>query len=148
MAAALISIDSLADLLGERHRIIANDWQAAHMNTLMNHLLDRAADILEQVDFTPKALRADLAGQMVSAGRPYSAAELISTLPICAAIPLGWSTTTSAAGAPSGSESAKPPLQSKTAHRATSDRTQTQRSGAHMAAVTGGCSKKSARVVL
>ena len=54
MAAALIGIDGLADLLGERHRIIANDWQAAHMNTLMSHLLDRAADILEQTDFTPK----------------------------------------------------------------------------------------------
>jgi hypothetical protein len=78
MAAALIGIDGLADLLGERHRIIANDWQAAHMNTLMSHLLDWAADILEQIDFTPKALRDDLAGQKVSPGRLYSAAELIS----------------------------------------------------------------------
>jgi hypothetical protein len=78
VAAALLTIPELADLLGERHRIIANDWQAAHMNTLMSHLLDRAAGILEQIDFTPKALRADLAGQKVSAGRLYSAAELIS----------------------------------------------------------------------
>ena len=30
MAIALIEIDGLADMLGERHRIIANDWQAAH----------------------------------------------------------------------------------------------------------------------
>ena len=30
MAIALSSIDGLADMLGERHRIIANDWQAAH----------------------------------------------------------------------------------------------------------------------
>src|SRR6476659_8453730 len=29
MANALVSIDGLADVLGERHRIIANDWQAA-----------------------------------------------------------------------------------------------------------------------
>jgi len=78
MAAALIGVDGLADLLGERHRIIAKDWQAAHMNTLVSHLLDRAADILEQIDFTPKALRADLAGEKTSPGRLYSAAELIS----------------------------------------------------------------------
>ena len=78
MAAALAGIGGLADMLGERHRIIANNWQAAHMTTLMSHILDRAADILDQTDFTPKALRADLAGEKVSAGRLYSAAELIS----------------------------------------------------------------------
>jgi hypothetical protein len=78
VAATLIEIDGLADLLGERHRIIANDWQAAAMNTVMSHLLDRAADILEHVDFTPAALRADLDGEQVSVGLVYSAAELIS----------------------------------------------------------------------
>jgi hypothetical protein len=78
MAAALTGIDGLADVLGERHRIIANDWQAASMGVLMARILDRAADIVEHVDFTPKALRADLAGAKVSAGRLYSAAELIS----------------------------------------------------------------------
>ncbi len=78
VAAALIPIDGLADMLGERHRIIANDWQAATMNTVISHLLDRAAGILEHVDFTPAALRADLAGDKVSAGLAYSAAELIS----------------------------------------------------------------------
>ena len=61
MAAALVDIDGLGDLLGERHRIIANDWLAANMR-LIATLLDRAADILDQVDFTPAALRADLAG--------------------------------------------------------------------------------------
>ena len=74
----LIGIDGLADLLGERHRIIANDWQAAHMNTLTSRLPDRAADILEQIDFTHKALRDDLVGQKISPGRLYSAAELKS----------------------------------------------------------------------
>jgi hypothetical protein len=68
MAAVLAGIGGLADMLGERHRIIANDWQAARMTTLMSHILDRAADILDQTDFTPKALRADLAGEKVSAG--------------------------------------------------------------------------------
>ena len=68
MAAALTGIGGLADMLGERHRIIANDWQAAHMTTLMSHILDRAADILDQTDFTPKALRADLAGKLTGTG--------------------------------------------------------------------------------
>jgi hypothetical protein len=78
MATALIGIDGLADVLGERHRIIANDWQAASMNALMSRILDRAADILDGVDFTPAAVRADLASEKVSVGRLYSAAELIS----------------------------------------------------------------------
>jgi len=78
MAATLIDIEGLAGVLGERHRIIANDWQAASMSTLLSGLLDRATDILERVDFTPQALRADLAGERVSADRLYSAAELIS----------------------------------------------------------------------
>ena len=74
----LIGMDGLADLLGERHRIITNDWQAAHMNTLTSHLLDWAADILKQIDFTHKALRDDLVGQKISPGCLYSAAELKS----------------------------------------------------------------------
>ena len=77
-AAALIGIDGLSDMLGERHRIIANDWQAATMNTVMSRLLGRAADILDRVDFTPQGLRADLAGARVSIGLVYSAAEMVS----------------------------------------------------------------------
>ncbi len=78
VAGALLDIDGLADLLGERHRIIANDWQAATMSAVMSRVLDRAADILERVDFTPAALRADLAGKKISIGLVYSAAELTS----------------------------------------------------------------------
>ena len=78
VAAALIEIDGLADMLGERHRIIANDWQAATMNSVQSHLMDRAADILERVDFTPAALRADLSGGRISTGLLYSAAEMVS----------------------------------------------------------------------
>jgi hypothetical protein len=44
MAAALVPIDGLADVLGERHRIIANDWQAANMTTLAGRVLHRAAE--------------------------------------------------------------------------------------------------------
>jgi len=78
MAATLVEVDGLADMLGERHRIIANDWQAATMSTVTARVLDRAADLLEHVDLSPVALRADLAAGRVSAGLLYSAAELIS----------------------------------------------------------------------
>ena len=77
MGAALLDIVELADLLGERHRIIANDWQAAGMSMLTGRLLERAADILDRVDFTPAVLRGDIAGAGTASRRLYSAAELI-----------------------------------------------------------------------
>lgn len=73
----LNDIAELADLLGERHRIITNDWQAAHMSMLTGRLLARAAEILDRVDFSPTSLRADLATSRVAPRRLYSAAELI-----------------------------------------------------------------------
>jgi hypothetical protein len=78
VAAALIEIDGLADLLGERHRIIANDLLAANMQTLIARLLRRAADIVDRVDFSPAAVRADLANGRRSIGILHSAAELIN----------------------------------------------------------------------
>ena len=77
-ASALFAIDALADQLGERHRIIANDWQAAAMSALVGRVLVRAAEIIDLVDFTPAALRADIAGSRIAPRRLYSAAELIS----------------------------------------------------------------------
>jgi hypothetical protein len=77
MATALLSIEGLADVLGERHRIIANDWQAADMSSLVGRLVARAADMLDQIDFRPEALRRDLAGRRVTAGQLYSVGELI-----------------------------------------------------------------------
>jgi hypothetical protein len=77
MAAALVPVDGLADVLGERHRIIANDWQAANMTTLAGRILQRAAEMLDGIDFTPAALRADLAGDRVTPARLYSIAEMI-----------------------------------------------------------------------
>jgi len=78
MTGALLEIDALADVLGERHRIICNDWLAAGMNTLMGHLLSRAADLLDRIDFAPAAVRGDLAGARVVPRRLYSAAELVA----------------------------------------------------------------------
>ena len=77
-AAALITAPQLADLLGERHRIIANDWQAAQMSMVVGSILRRAADILDQVDFAPAAVRADLAAASTTPAMLYSAAELMA----------------------------------------------------------------------
>jgi len=71
------TLDELADMLGERHRIIANNRQGASMMTLAGRILQRAADLLDRVDFSPAAVRADLADRHASARRLYSAAEMI-----------------------------------------------------------------------
>src|SRR5512132_3875467 len=39
MAASMLQFDGLADVMGERHRIISNDWLAAHMQSLIGTLL-------------------------------------------------------------------------------------------------------------
>ncbi|HSP36372.1 MAG TPA: hypothetical protein VLR26_01310 [Frankiaceae bacterium] len=77
MASALVSFDGLADVLGERHRIIANDWQAANMTTLAGRILLRAAEMLDGIDLTPPAVRADLAAERVVPARLYSIAEMV-----------------------------------------------------------------------
>ena len=40
MAAAMLQVDGLADVMGERHRIISNDWLAAHMPVAGRHHAD------------------------------------------------------------------------------------------------------------
>jgi hypothetical protein len=78
VAASLMEVDGLADLLGDRHRIIANDWLAADVAILVARLLRRAAEILDHVDLTPSGLRADMAGARHAAGFVHSSAELIN----------------------------------------------------------------------
>ncbi len=78
VAEALLAYPDLADLLGERHRIIGNDWQAASMALLIARYLRRAVAVLARVDFTPAALRADLADGRVAPSYLSSAAELIA----------------------------------------------------------------------
>jgi hypothetical protein len=65
-AAALTDHPELADELGDRHRIIANDWQAASMSSLAGRLLHRAVDVLDRVDLAPAAPRTDLEGRRTS----------------------------------------------------------------------------------
>jgi hypothetical protein len=78
IGASLVGISGLEDLLGDRHRIIANDWLAAHMSVLIGRQLGRAAEILDAVDFSPAALRADIAGPGRSSALLHSAAEIIN----------------------------------------------------------------------
>ena len=76
-AEPLLDIPPLADVLGERHRIIANDWQAANLSTLIAQILRRSVQILRKVDFTPASIRADLAGPRWDPRYLHSAAELL-----------------------------------------------------------------------
>lgn len=76
-AGVLVAFPELADLLGERHRIISNDWQAAGMQALASRSIRRALDLLEQVDFSPPALREDLAGARENPSYLYAASELL-----------------------------------------------------------------------
>jgi hypothetical protein len=74
----MLEFDGLADVMGERHRIISNDWLSAHMQSLIGTLLARSADMLERVNLTPAAVRADLAGSRVASRRLYAATEIIA----------------------------------------------------------------------
>ena len=78
MAEALLPYRELADLLGERHRVIANNWQNATAGQLIARHLSRAVSVIEQVDFSPAALREDLAGDRNAPKYLYAAAELIN----------------------------------------------------------------------
>jgi len=78
MAEALLAYPRLADLLGERHRIIGNNWQNACTAQLIARYLRRAVTVMERIDFSPAALRKDLAGSRTAAAYLYAAAELIS----------------------------------------------------------------------
>lgn len=63
VAEALLHYPQLADLLGERHRIIANDWQAATMAAT-----DRATRRMRARDPRPRPLRARRAARRPRGG--------------------------------------------------------------------------------
>ena len=77
IAGALLAYPELADLLAERHRIIANDWQTASLARIIARSVERALDILECMELTPEAIRTDLAGDRLAARRLLSAAEML-----------------------------------------------------------------------
>jgi hypothetical protein len=76
-AVHLMQIPTLEDVLGERHRIIINDWQAAHLSILISKLLERALLILGKIDFRPKAIREDVSTIKRYPDLLYSSSELL-----------------------------------------------------------------------
>ena len=76
-AEPLLKIPQFASVLGERHRIILNDWQAAYLSELVAELIYRSTELLEQIDFTKEAIRGDLAGPRFYPEYLYSASELL-----------------------------------------------------------------------
>jgi hypothetical protein len=78
MAEALLTYPQLADLLAERHKIIGNNWRNAATAQFIARCLRRAVAIMERIDYSPPALRRDLAGARSAPGYLYSAAELIN----------------------------------------------------------------------
>ena len=76
-AVPLIKIQPFASVLGERHRIILNDWQAAGLSQLVAELISRSIEILESLEFTKDRIRKDLAGPKFYPEYLYSAAELL-----------------------------------------------------------------------
>jgi hypothetical protein len=73
----LIKNPQIADVLGERHRIIINDWEAAQLSILISKLIKRSLEILKVIDFKPKTIRNDLKGLKSIPNYLYSASELI-----------------------------------------------------------------------
>jgi hypothetical protein len=78
VAEALLAYPQLADLLGERHQIIGNNWRNACTAQLIAWYLRRAVTVLERIGFSPAELRRDLAGPRSSSAYLYAAAELIN----------------------------------------------------------------------
>ncbi len=76
-ALGLLPVEPLVDLLGERHRIIAANWQNASLNTIIAAQLRRAVEILDRVDFAPAAIRDDLRASRIVPRYVYAAAELV-----------------------------------------------------------------------
>ncbi len=77
VAEALLGFPELADLISERHRIISNDWQAASLMGILARNLGRALAVLEALDFSPTAVRADLEGERTYPDFLHAACDLI-----------------------------------------------------------------------
>ena len=73
----LVAYPAVTDLLGDRHRIISNDWQCASLSSLAGRNIARALEILARVEFTPEALRADLVADRDAPRYLFAASELI-----------------------------------------------------------------------
>jgi hypothetical protein len=74
---SLLKIKELASVLGERHRIIINDWEAANLSKLVANLLYRAIELINEVNFTQKSVREDLNNVRYYLDYLYSASEIL-----------------------------------------------------------------------
>ena len=64
-------------VVGDRHKIIVNDWRAAYDSSKVSRLIRRALDILDRIDFTPASAKAELRGPRFSPKYLLSASELL-----------------------------------------------------------------------
>jgi len=78
VAAQLSMIPRLEDVLGERHRIIINDWQAANLSSLVAKLIKRSLLFLNEIDFSPTSIRTDVKNQKRYPDLLYSSSELLA----------------------------------------------------------------------
>ena len=76
-AKPLLDIPNLASVLGERHRIIINNWQASYLSFLISQLSRRAVEILNKIDFSPDAVRENIDDLQTYVDYLYSASELL-----------------------------------------------------------------------
>jgi len=76
-AKPLLQNPGLADVLGERHRIITNDQHAAHLFSLSAREIRRSLEILDHLDLSSSGVRKDLAGPRSYPAYLYSASELL-----------------------------------------------------------------------
>jgi hypothetical protein len=76
-AMQLMKIPTLENVLGERHRIIINDWQAAYLSTLISKLIQRTLLILDQIEFDPKSIREDISTRKRYPDLLFSSSELL-----------------------------------------------------------------------
>lgn len=77
LVGGLAAYPELADVLGERHRIVANDWQSAGLQGLAARLIRRALELLDAIEIDPASLRRDLAGPRVTPAYLLAGSELI-----------------------------------------------------------------------
>lgn len=68
---------ALADVLGERDRIITNDQHAAHLFSPSAREIRRSLEILDRLDLSSGGVRRDLTGPRTYPGYLYSASELL-----------------------------------------------------------------------
>ena len=112
IAPALVDVPELADVLGERHRIIANDWLAGDMSAMAARVLRRARSTCSIASRSHLPRCGAILRSLDAAPRCSTRLRRWSPMPpTSSAPPRAWYRTTSVAGACSGR--GWPPFRSK-----------------------------------